>query len=1224
MKFWFHLFLALLFTGSGAFSQDLKIVHMVGTYDLDGDGLQEFATVEEGIEGDHKISVVRYYELDEDGYQRMTWDLKAPDGLLGNFVDVMLGDLDGDGTPELITVSNMAKSGQEEVLQPVVFYFYWDGEQFSEEAGAVLNLAGGKRFLRCHNFVLTNIDGDTDQELVVSLGSPVREFTVLDLDDEGNWVVRQHLQPNGMRSGIGFLYIATVDWDRDGYDDLVGFSPEGDVLRTQAFYNREGTLQVGEATETPLPGLDGLLPRAIADVDWDQDGFRDILLPFQNGDVIALTLSDESIAVEKLPVESGPLSDMKIADFNQDGFEDILLVSGEMNIITLARGNEIGLEEPADYFSLEEEGGTTQVFATLPVIVQGVYTGSVIAAGWDGNEAVLFITDLGQGPKPAAPALAQEYKPEQEDVLEIIPEIEESLELPQIPKPVATMGQPLPKGILPRHVLTVNQAFAYTLPEAENREFYSFRWLQPPPKGMFFHYDSRSIRWVPDETQLGAFKLAYHVEWKVGEDVEPVKSETDTLVTYKVIPQLEGEDERLWIYVNDPPVIVSEPEGVEFVAGTKFVYKPLVLDRNPDKVLRFSLEEYPEGMVQAEDGTITWQTDSTHVDIYDVRLVVSDGFDRATQSFRLFARAGVKILSQAPTEAEVDEPYKYKVEVWRPNLEHILTYTLVDAPEGMVLSDDGLVEWTPSATQIDSQSFKVVVRHGVAADSQRVTLFVNHPPVIEEAPLPMNVVKLGEEYRFQIGVYDPNKDDELVYTAVEMPEGMRMDPFTALIVWEPTRDNIDFSKLIIDVTDGRDTRRIESDFFVNAPINIVSIPPMQATVNEPYRYQVMTADMNRGTLLTLNTILPLYPVANFRVYSVEIADDVYIENIDRYISDWENAPAVYLTEKGTPDTLEVSRLNLKKYVRSIFWEKDRLYLVLESIDDRTVAIKDVLWEFFQGAKGKPPKVIVRKMGPVRYTLTEFPDGMEVDEYTGVIKWTPSIDQVDKQKVSLLVSDGYSKDEQEFEVYVNQPPVIVSKPPVAAMVGEVFKYQIQVEDKNTDADLVFSLLKAPQGMQMSKTGKVVWIPKESQINENEFAVQVSDGYRETSQSAKVFVNINPSIISSPRPVALTGHEYKYRVVAEDLNHDKIAYRAIKLPKYSSFNRKTGVFYWKPRPNQRGPNDVIIAAMDSRGATTAHEFQIHVFEDPSARRMINTGWPLLLTFVGVMFAWGVAQM
>jgi hypothetical protein len=250
--------------------------------------------------------------------------------------------------------------------------------------------------------------------------------------------------------------------------------------------------------------------------------------------------------------------------------------------------------------------------------------------------------------------------------------------------------------------------------------------------------------------------------------------------------------------------------------------------------------------------------------------------------------------------------------------------------------------------------------------------------------------------------------------------------------------------------------------------------------------------------------------------------------------------------------------------------------------------------------------------------------MEVDEYTGTLSWTPTTEQVDKQRVSYLVSDGYTKDEQSFDVYVNHPPIIVSNAPVSAMVGEVFKYQLQVEDKNEDADLLFTLLKAPHGMQMSKKGKVVWIPKSAQINNNNFTVQVSDGYQNDTQEGKIFVNINPNIISTPRPVALTGHLYKYRVVAEDLNKDRVVYKAVKLPKYSTFNRKTGILSWKPRPNQRGPNDIILIAIDDRGAVASHEFQIHVFEDPSARQMINTGWPLLLSFVGIMFAWGMAQI
>ena len=167
-------------------SQGLKITHMEGTYDLDGDGFQEFASVEEGLLGNKKSSVIRYYELDDDGYQKMGWELEAPDGLLGNFVNVKLGDLDGDGVPELITVSNLAELDRDELLQPIAFYYYWDGERFSEDAGGVLNLSGGRNFVRAHNFVLMDYDGDMDQELAVSLGSPLREIVILDLNDAGS------------------------------------------------------------------------------------------------------------------------------------------------------------------------------------------------------------------------------------------------------------------------------------------------------------------------------------------------------------------------------------------------------------------------------------------------------------------------------------------------------------------------------------------------------------------------------------------------------------------------------------------------------------------------------------------------------------------------------------------------------------------------------------------------------------------------------------------------------------------------------------------------------------------------------------------------------------------------------------------------------------------------------------------------------------------------------
>ena len=272
--------------------------------------------------------------------------------------------------------------------------------------------------------------------------------------------------------------------------------------------------------------------------------------------------------------------------------------------------------------------------------------------------------------------------------------------------------------------------------------------------------------------------------------------------------------------------------------------------------------------------------------------LVDDGFDRVAQDFSLFARAGVKILSVAPKDASVDKPYQYKVDIWRPDLEHILTYSLTENPEGMSIDETGVVTWTPSMTQIDTQRFTVMVNHGVAVDSQMVSLYVNHPPVIDSAPMHMNVINLGEEYRFQLGISDPNVKDDLIFTAHEMPEGMRMDPYSGMIVWEPTRGNIDFSHLMIEVSDGHSAHLIEAEYFVNAPINIVSIPPMRGAVGETYQYQVMTSDMNRGTLLPYNEVVPLETTENYRIYSIQISDDIYTENIDRYLMDWQNTESV--------------------------------------------------------------------------------------------------------------------------------------------------------------------------------------------------------------------------------------------------------------------------------------------------------------------------------------------
>ena len=162
------------------------------------------------------------------------------------------------------------------------------------------------------------------------------------------------------------------------------------------------------------------------------------------------------------------------------------------------------------------------------------------------------ITDLGQSPGSYIP---NTLFPEQREgkVLKEQPKstppkkVIRTLETPKMLKEEEMIGQRLPKHVLPQYILTLNQPFKYMLLRDTTEAFHSFRWQVPPPKGMFFHYESRAIQWVPDDTQLGAYKLGYRIEMKTGESVSLEATIKDSLLTYQMIPELEGYDEYVWV-----------------------------------------------------------------------------------------------------------------------------------------------------------------------------------------------------------------------------------------------------------------------------------------------------------------------------------------------------------------------------------------------------------------------------------------------------------------------------------------------------------------------------------------------------------------------------------------------------------------------------------------------------------------------------------------------------
>ena len=61
-------------------------------------------------------------------------------------------------------------------------------------------------------------------------------------------------------------------------------------------------------------------------------------------------------------------------------------------------------------------------------------------------------------------------------------------------------------------------------------------------------------------------------------------------------------------------------------------------------------------------------------------------------------------------------------------------YLLIDAPKNMHIDNSGLFSWEPNPSQVDLNSFIVVISDDMAESRQSVSVYVNSNPLISSSP----------------------------------------------------------------------------------------------------------------------------------------------------------------------------------------------------------------------------------------------------------------------------------------------------------------------------------------------------------------------------------------------------------------------------------------------------------------------------------------------------------
>ncbi|MCG8672947.1 MAG: beta-propeller fold lactonase family protein, partial [Pseudomonadales bacterium] len=235
-----------------------------------------------------------------------------------------------------------------------------------------------------------------------------------------------------------------------------------------------------------------------------------------------------------------------------------------------------------------------------------------------------------------------------------------------------------------------------------------------------------------------------------------------------------------------------------------------------------------------------------------------------------------------------------------------------------------------------------------------------------------------------------------------------------------------------------------------------------------------------------------------------------------------------------------------------------------------------------------------------FSLGNHPLGMTIDSSTGLIEWTPTLDQVGTFPVTVRLKADYynntSPDPVEFWATLdfviqiasddfNSVPIISSTPLTEAVVGHEYSYEISATD--TDGDpLVLRLAASPPDMSISSydtnqtnesLGTISWTPSSAAVGGNPVTIEVQDGRGGVvSQSFVVTVsgqNLPPSIVSSPVKDAIESKAYVYDVHAVDPNlNDLLSYSLDIHPDGMNINSYTGLINWAPEEKYVAGNDL----------------------------------------------------
>lgn len=522
-----------------------------------------------------------------------------------------------------------------------------------------------------------------------------------------------------------------------------------------------------------------------------------------------------------------------------------------------------------------------------------------------------------------------------------------------------------------------------------------------------------------------------------------------------------------------------------------------------------------------------------------------------------------------------------------------LTYALAPgAPEGMTISDTGLIEWTPSEAQgPDTFDVNVIVSDGAATVTENFEITVgevNIAPVIT-AIADQQIDELIP-FSYQVDATDSDLPaNTLTYSlATGAPAEMTINA-AGLIEWTPAEaQGPDAYSVTVQVSDGTATSIESFDVTVgevNTAPMIASITDQQIDELASFSYQVDATDSD----------LP----ANTLKYSLKTGAPVGMTISVTGLIEWTP------TEAQGPDeysvTVEVSdgtATSTESF--GITVGEVNTAPVMADVADQTIDEEVGFSLQVEATDADLPG------NSLSYNLTGTPPaGISIDE-NGLLAWTPSeIQGPGTYSITVEVSDGQLDDSKTFEIEVaevNRAPEI--QPILDVGFNELSAFTLQVEA--TDPDLPANTLdynligSVPAGVEIDNNGLISWTPTEAQGPlEYQITIEVSDGSLTDVDTFRILVgelNEPPELTPIGNQTVVAGQSLTFIATATDADVPaNVLLFSVSgdVPADSTFNSSTGEFFWNSSVGETTGNLTITVRVDDQnGGTDSETFTIAV--------------------------------